>query len=148
MDREAQRRALYMYALLIDPFCRYSLYAPDAATSAAVTLAIHRRMMAVDILRNARPRLWIFTGYDACSSEPIGLVKEYAPYTAMGTQYITSMEQLLANMKKTHQDADDTLGGDDFDTWTQKTIPEAVQLCASLTKAFDVYKRQISGRSS
>ncbi|KDQ22051.1 hypothetical protein PLEOSDRAFT_169993 [Pleurotus ostreatus PC15] len=117
-----------------------------AATDAAVALAIYHRMMSVKILSNARPRLWIFSGYDACSREAVGLVKDYAPYAALSTQCITSMEGLLAKMKRRHQDADNTLPGDDFHTWTEKTIPEAVKLCASLTMAFEVYNRQMSVR--
>ncbi|KDQ22530.1 hypothetical protein PLEOSDRAFT_163433 [Pleurotus ostreatus PC15] len=119
-----------------------------AATHAAVALAIYHRMMTDKVLRNARPRLWIFSAYDACTSEPVGLVKEYAPYAAMSTQYITSMEGSLAQMKKRFRDADNTLEGDDFNTWTELMMPEAVVLCASLTRAFDVYNRQMSGRNS
>lgn len=146
MGRRTKRRALYLYVNRIDPLCQCSLSYPDAATDAAVALAIYHRMMSVKILSNARPRLWIFSGYDACSREAVGLVKDYAPYAALSTQCITSMEGLLAKMKRRHQDADNTLPGDDFHTWTEKTIPEAVKLCASLTMAFDVYNRQMSVR--
>ncbi|KAG9220233.1 hypothetical protein CCMSSC00406_0009554 [Pleurotus cornucopiae] len=117
-----------------------------AATDAAVGLAIYHSMMTVNILSTARPRLWIFSGYDTCSGETVGLVKDYAPYAATSTQCITSMEGSLAKMQKRLRDADETLPGDDFDTWSEKNMPEAVELCSSLAEAFVAYNKKMSER--
>ncbi|KAG5222779.1 hypothetical protein IMY05_C2125000300 [Salix suchowensis] len=106
----------------------------DAATDAAVAVAIYQRMIEVPLLKNARRTLWVFVEYDTLNKLAVGLV-DYPPHAAMSMRLIDTMEGTLKKMKQTLEHANEALS-DDGTSWTEKMMPETVELCDTMTQAF------------